>query len=130
MYCKIVGADGSNIFQHADFSTDIYIPDELLNVLKDRIGGVPDTTDAAHSFSAAVFKILTDCVTVSGAAVPDARPSSQQTLHNHTGANSELCLTITRFMYNNPGALALINVLLCMGQVERLSVAPFGLCFA
>lgn len=76
-----------------------------------------------------MFKILTDYVTVSGKAIPDARPLSQQMLRNHTGANSELCLTITRFMYNNPGALALINVLLCMGQVERLSVAPFGLHF-
>lgn len=117
-YCEIAGADGSNVFQRADFSTDIYIPDDLLHVLKDGIGGVPDTADAAGGFSAGVFEILTDCVTVSGTAVPDARPSSQQTLRNHTGANSELCLTITRFTYGNPGALAPINVLLCMGQVD------------
>ena len=77
-----------------------------------------------------MFEILTDCVTVSGIAVPNAHPSSQQTLHNHTEANLELCLTITCFMYGNPGTLALINVLLCMGQVEQLSVALFGLCFA
>jgi len=70
-YCEITSADGSNIFQCADFSTDIYIPDDLLNVLKDGIGRVPDTTDAACSFSASVFEILTDCVTVSGTAIPD-----------------------------------------------------------
>ena len=56
-------------------------------------------------------------------------PSSQQKLDPFIQAevNSERILTITRLMYGSPGAQVPIKVLLCVGQVARHSVAPFGL---
>jgi len=63
--------------------------------------------------------------------VPPIEPAeAARPLIQAEGANSEPILTITHFTYGSPGALVPIKYLLCMGQVEWHSVAPFGFCFS
>jgi len=115
---ETAGADEieGKVFQcHAEFSTNVYISDDIMNGHEDGIDGDPDATDTADALNADAFEILTDNVTASSAAIPDevlpiepAEPMQllPDLLIQAEKTNSEPIaeLSITRFTYGSPGA--------------------------
>ena len=107
--------DEGKVFQcHAEFSTNVYVSDDIMNGHEDGIDGDPDADDA-NTLDADAFEILTGSVTASTAAIPDEVPPIEPAeptrplpdpLIQVEEANSEPIaeLSITRFTYGSPGA--------------------------
>ena len=140
---ETAGADEieGKVFQcHAEFSTNVYISDVIMNGHDEDGIDDPDSANAADALDADAFEILTGNITASSAAIPNEVPPVEpaepmqpltDSLIQAEEANSEPIaeLSITRFTYGSPGA-PIPGPVQCSAVYGPSQVAPSSLDWA